>query len=201
MVQLVDLPAITEPGIPPWMRALVRQADLVLIVVDLSANPLAELEAILGELGAMRVEPGEAAPDDGEEQPIIRKRILAVANKLDVPGADESLELLAMEQGQAVPILGVSAATGAGLDVLRGTIFDMLGVVRVYTRPPGREADFTKPVILPAGSTVGDLADDIHRDMKQKLKYALLWGSGKFDAQRVSRAHVLADGDLVEFYV
>jgi ribosome-interacting GTPase 1 len=59
----------------------------------------------------------------------------------------------------------------------------------------------TDPVILKKGSTVKDAAESVHKDFKIKLKYALVWGSGKFDGQQVKRQHVLQEGDIVELHI
>jgi ribosome-interacting GTPase 1 len=56
-------------------------------------------------------------------------------------------------------------------------------------------------VILPKGSTVEDLAEEIHKDFVEKLKYARVWGSAKFQGQRVFKDHVLEDGDIVELHI
>ena len=58
-----------------------------------------------------------------------------------------------------------------------------------------------EPVVLPKGSTVIDLAEEIHKDFAKKLKYARVWGSGRFEGQRVTRDYVLEDGDIVELHV
>ncbi|HDM08667.1 MAG TPA: TGS domain-containing protein, partial [Candidatus Omnitrophica bacterium] len=34
-----------------------------------------------------------------------------------------------------------------------------------------------------------------------KLKYARIWGSAKFDGQRVPRDYVLQDRDIIEFHI
>jgi len=88
------------------------------------------------------------------------------------------------------------------LDALSEAIFQALGVIRVFTKAPGREPDRDDPVVLPAGSTVLDFAAALHRGWEKRLlKYALLWGaSGRFAGQRVAKEHVLADGDAVELH-
>jgi hypothetical protein len=73
-------------------------------------------------------------------------------------------------------------------------------VIRVYTSAPGAEPNLENPLVLPQGSTVEEAAMDIHKAWQQKLKYALLWGSAKFEGQRVGREHVLVDGDVVELH-
>ncbi len=79
--------------------------------------------------------------------------------------------------------------------------YDTLGVIRVYTKVPGKPADRSKPFTVPIGSTVLDLAREIHRDFEQSLKFAKVWGSGTFEGQTVRRDHELRDADVVELHV
>jgi hypothetical protein len=56
-----------------------------------------------------------------------------------------------------------------------------------------------EPFALPRGATVADLADRVHHDLGRSGVGARVWGpSARFDGQRVGRAHLLADGDVVE---
>ena len=71
----------------------------------------------------------------------------------------------------------------------------------VWTKQIGKEADPNDPVVLPIGGTVQDAANMIHKDFGQKLKFAKVWGQGKFDGQRVKSDYVLIDGDIVEFHI
>jgi len=57
------------------------------------------------------------------------------------------------------------------------------------------------PFVLPRGSTVVDMARAVHRDFPERLKYACVWGSAKFDGQQVPRDHVLQDRDIVELHL
>ncbi len=84
---------------------------------------------------------------------------------------------------------------------MRATAYDLLGVLRVYTKVPGKPADRTRPFTLPVGSTVLDLAREIHRDFEHSLKSARIWGTGVFDGQPVKRDHELHDADVVELHV
>ncbi len=99
------------------------------------------------------------------------------------------------------PVVAISAQTGEGLESLRTATYDLLGVLRVYTKLPGKPADRTKPFTLPVGSTVLDLAKEIHRDFEHTLKSARIWGAGVFDGQAVKRDHELKDGDVIELHV
>jgi hypothetical protein len=70
----------------------------------------------------------------------------------------------------------------------------------VYSKPPGKDPDLSKPFSIPSGSTVLDLARTIHKDFVDSLKYARIWGSARFDGQRVEKNYVLKDRDVVEFH-
>ena len=95
-------------------------------------------------------------------------------------------------------MLPVSAETGLGLDELRKQVFDRLGVIRIYSKPPNKPADMTAPYVVPQGSTIEDLAGKVHKDFIENLKAARVWGSASFDGQMVGRDHVLEDRDVVE---
>jgi ribosome-interacting GTPase 1 len=211
-VQLVDLPPVVAGATPPWQRALIRQADVLALLIDLSQDPLGDWAALQEELAAMHVLPiapadAEGGTDDeaGPEGAPggLPKKALVAGTKLDLAPAD-SAELLALAVGdkdEGLPLFAVSAATGRGLEDLRRALFAALDVMRVYTKPPGKPADHSRPFTLPRGSTIDDLADAIHHELREKLRYATLWGgSGKFSGQRVGRDHVLEDGDVVELH-
>ncbi|MEM2040961.1 MAG: TGS domain-containing protein, partial [Nitrososphaerota archaeon] len=56
-----------------------------------------------------------------------------------------------------------------------------------------------KPLLLPRGTTVQELAEIIHRELAKNMKYARVWGSSvKIQGQRVGPEFILSDGDLVE---
>lgn len=200
-VQIVDLPPVVAGATPPWHRALIRQADLALVVLDLGVDPLSEWDTLQRELAAMRLQLVPPAVRVGSVEGPILKKALIVGTKYDLPDAGENLELLRTEVEDRLPVLAVSCKTGMGLSDLRRAVFTALDVIRVYTRPPGRPVDRTRPFVLARGSTVEDLADSIHHELREKLRYALVWGaSGKFKGQRVGRQHVLEDEDVVELY-
>jgi ribosome-interacting GTPase 1 len=199
-VQLVDLPAISTEYMEPWVPSLVRPADLVLLVADLSsASVLEALEEVVGILERSKVAlvpPGSPEPPIGWAHPWT----LLVANKLDVPGAETALEILQSVYADRFPIQAVSAETGQGLEGLRRAIYDGLGIIRVYSKPPGKEPSMRSPVVIPKGSTVLKMAAEIHKDFALNLKYARVWDGTKFDGQRVQRDYVLQEGDIVELH-
>ena len=137
-------------------------------------------------------------PDDPEApQPV---RALLIGNKTDIaaPGDLEGLEEM---YGDGIRLLGVSAETGEGLDALRKAVFDLLGVMRVYCKQPGKEADVAEPFVLPIGGTVADFAELVHRDFPDRLKFARLWGRDKFQGIQVHGDYVLGDRDVLELHV
>ncbi len=99
------------------------------------------------------------------------------------------------------PVCAVSAQTRQGLEPLRRTIYDGLNIVRVYCKPPGEDPSMKSPVVLPRGSTVVEMAESIHKDFAHQLKFARIWGSGKFDGQRVQRDYVVQEGDIIEIHI
>jgi uncharacterized protein len=201
-IQLVDLPAVSDTYMEPWVPSLVRPADLCLLVGDLASGAvLEELEQVLAilERGKLKlVAPGDAkAPEFGWA----RKRAILVANKADAPGAEDTLEILRSVYDSRFPVVSVSAQTGQGLEALRRAIYDSLNIVRVYCKPPGEEPSMKSPVVLPRGSTVLEMAESIHKDFAHQLKYARIWGSGKFDGQRVQRDYIVQEGDIIEIHI
>lgn len=199
-VQLVDLPAITAPEVSSWLPNIVKNADLLLIVVDLTQDATAQLDAVIQWLARHRM----AVSNELAEPPAGMthvKRALVIANKADSPDARRSLEALISRCGGAWPVLAVSAVRGDGLEQFRETVFRALDVVRVYTRPPGGKENLSEPSVVRRGSTVEDLALTVHKDIARNLKYAQVWGSGKFDGQRVRRDYILHDGDVVELHM
>nr|WCZ58420.1 developmentally-regulated G-protein 3 [Paratrimastix eleionoma] len=94
----------------------------------------------------------------------------------------------------------VSAHLSWNLDELLEKIWAYLNLIRVYTKPPGQIPDYNAPVIMSATNpTIEAFCDRIHRQIKSKLKYALVWGSSvKFNPQRVGKDHVLHDEDVIQ---
>ncbi len=188
-IQLIDTPPLTEQSVGWWLPHMIRRADALLLVVDLSNAPLAQVEAIFTELESRKIEIGD------------KVKALIVGNKLDLPNASENyLTLDNKYQGQ-LPIIAVSAREGTGLEELKRKIYQLLDIIRVYTKVPGRKPDFADPIILDWGSTLEDAAASVHKDFAARLKYARIWGSGKYDGAMVKRGHILQDGDIIELHL
>jgi ribosome-interacting GTPase 1 len=198
-IQLIDTPPLVPGHSEPALYGLLRTADVILAVADLSADPAAELTTLRADLAARGIL--LAGP---EEQPdpegVPPQRTLIAAAKADLDGALDTLPALEAMAG-GLPVIPVSVDEEFGLEELGGAIFAALDVIRVFTKAPGQEPDREAPVVLPAGGTVLDFAEALHRGWEKRLRYALLWGaSGRFAAQRVGKDHVLADGDALELH-
>jgi len=216
--QLLDLPAISAQHPLPWLGSTLQSADACLLVVDL-ADPeclqhVASVQAILGERrvslvtdwpGAVRPDPAAPPPGDADAEDVFDLRLptLLVANKSDLlgnPGTD--LEALAELEAPHFPTLLVSAQSGQGLGGIGEWLWRSFGLVRIYTKAPGKTALHDRPFTLRHGEqTVADVARLVHREMAQTLKYARVWGTSvAADGQHVGRDHVLADRDVVELH-
>jgi hypothetical protein len=198
-IQLIDTPPLADQHAEPWLQNILRNADVLLLVVDLSQDPVGQIETTLAELERLRIRPKEQ--EDGEELELtVRKKALIIGNKSDLDYTGEGFAELRSKYGVEFEVISISAKEGNGLEELKRAIYDSLNIIRLYTKAPGQKPDLTEPVILKKGSTVEDVAEAIHKDFRHKLKYALVWGSGKFEGQRVRREHVLEDGDVIELH-
>jgi small GTP-binding protein len=194
-VQLVDLPAISVEFDVGWLYGLIRTADAAALVVDLGTDDvLTQIDQVTDLLARARLRLVRDPRQPGEV------RALVVANKLDAPGASARLALVEEALEGALPVVPVSAEQGTGLLTLRRALFEVLGVIRVYSKPPGRKADTSAPFVLRRGATVLDAAEAIHKDLAARLRYARLWGRNEFSGQMVGRHHVLEDGDIIELH-
>jgi uncharacterized protein len=200
-VQLIDLPPLSVDFLETWVPSVIRSADAALLVADLSDDDAADVaEAAVHRLAETKTELVGELPFDVEDESLQHVKTLLVANKLDADGARDRLEVLKDLFTGRFPVLAVSAVSGEGLDDFRRAAYDLLGTIRIYTKVPGKPADRTSPFTVPVGSTVLDLAREVHRDLEHSLKYAKIWGTGVFEGQTVKRDHELHDADVVELH-
>jgi ribosome-interacting GTPase 1 len=162
---------------------------------------LKQLEETLAVLEQLRIFPeGSSIPSDLKKHPFIKK-VLVVVNKVDSEDHMEDffafLELSEID----LPSAWVSSLMITNLKGLLQSLYDLSGVIRVYTKAPGKEPNKMAPFVLPRETTLEELASKIHKDFKNKLKFAKIWGSGMFDGQMVQRDYILQDGDVVEIHV
>jgi small GTP-binding protein len=201
-VQLIDTPPITADFMESYLSSMVRSADAALLLVDLGDDdaPFAA-EAVLERLAATKTQLVGELPEAIDDPTVEHVKTLLVANKIDLPGAADRLEVVRELFGQRFPMPVIAAEPGTGLEELRTAIYRFLNVIRVYTKRPGKPPDMGSPFTCPVGSTLLELAGVVHRDFTDKLKSARIWGTGVFDGQSVTRDHVLHDKDVVELHL
>ncbi len=205
--QLVDLPPVAAEHLAPELLGMLQGGDAAWLVVDL-ADPATpeQVLAVRDELARRKIVlderwPGLGAAPPGDDD-VFRVRLptLLVANKSDLDPEPDEAKVLEELLGLRFPALSVSAKTGSGLGELAPFLVRALGIVRVYTKLPGKAADRSRPFTLRAGDRVLDVARLVHADVAASLKYARVWGSGEFDGQQVGPEHRVADGDVLELH-
>ena len=200
-IQLIDTPPLTGESTEWWLVNTIRRADALLMVVDLTDAPLAQMEAITAQLERMRIGLGEETAEAEPDVVLSQKKALIVGNKIDLDNTSTNYQALLSKYGEQLPVVTISAKEGNGLEELKLKIYQMLDIIRVYTKAPGKKPDYTEPIVIKRGSKLEDAAAQVHKDFLAKLKYARLWGSGKHDGIMAKRDHILEDGDVIELHL
>jgi len=226
--QLVDLPPISATHMESWMPNALQQAHAALLVVNLAAPGCVEnVVSIRDRLAGKRTtltpdwpgpldpglmvaterdgrptapqSPAGAEAEDADPFRVVLPTLL-VATRRDIRSMTEEIDTLEELVGVRYPAIEVSNETGVGLDRIGPLLFGGLEVVRVYTKIPGHAPDTDRPYTVFRGATVHDVARLVHREIAESVKFARVWGSTKFDGQRVGKDHVVADRDVVELH-
>lgn len=200
-MQLIDTPPIAEDYMESYMPGLIRQADLVVLVVDITAPGFEiGLAAVFKRLEEKRIILTSKAPETPDDPLFAYKKTIIAAHKYLDDGGREGLEKMRSLYSDFL-IVPTSILDDNAMGKFKQAIFDALGVIRIYTKRVGHEADYSDPIILPVGGTVEDAALSLHKDFVQKLQYAKVWGKGKHEGQRVKNSFILSDGDIIEFHI
>ena len=256
-IQLVEVPGLIEgaalgKGMGTQLLSVIRNADAIAIVVDLSQDPVKQMEIILKEFERAGIKINKRKPkveikrmpmggivingahliqgdtsevmkmlreegihsaeitvkepvtledfSDALDESLVWRKAIIIANKGDAPGSKENYERLVKGYGDRFKIVPVSAKKRANIENLKEELYDLAGIIRVFTKSPGEEPAYP-PIALKKGSTVLNVAERIHKDFAKNFKYARVWGkSAKFPGQRVGPDHMLEDGDIVEIH-
>ena len=228
--QLIDLPPISTTFMEPWMPNALQLSHAVVLVVDLGiAGCVENVVEIIERLDDKRIsliekwneplgcgyldtdgkdktseqhcEKVEKIDGDDLDDPFhIYLPTLLVANKCDIQKDPDEIDVLEELIQKKYPAIFISVTTGHKIERIGSLLFEGLGIVRVYTKAPGRPPDMDRPFTVFRGDTVLDVARLVHRDIAKTFKFGRIWGSAKFDGQQVGRDHVVADGDVVELH-
>jgi ribosome-interacting GTPase 1 len=217
-IQLVDSPAVAPGTMPVNLLGVVRGADGILLVLDLSRDSLLDdLEAAAALFAERHVRFVRERADPHDRDAV---RCLVVANKADAPGAADRLAILREATADRLDVVPCSCVSNARESrPLGGSVFDLPGVlfrwlrlVRVYTRTPGQHFVRTKPFTVFEGGTVGEVCALVHKDFADRLRFARLWRGpaaaalasphgGGGEPLTVSRTEPVQDGDIVELHL
>jgi small GTP-binding protein len=200
-VQLIDTPPLNKEHAEPELFDLLRTSELILIMIDLQATPFQQLEDSLTMLKEHKIIPKKRIKKTEDEQRLSSIPVLVVVNKDDDDRCDADFEVFTELLETELQLVPISIEKDRNIDKLKNRIFEELSIIRIYSKPPGKEADLTKPFVVKKGSTVEEFANKVHHDFYQKLKTARVWGSNVFDGQLVGRDHILHDKDIVELHM
>ena len=205
-IQLVDMPPISHEYMEPWMSQITRNADAVLLVVDLGDPAVLDaVELISDVLQEWKILPTACLLTSEEEGAldvgVVPRRALLLGNKSDVLGSKDNWDIMQELYSRRWPTLAVSATHGHNLEALRRELYTRLDIVRVYTKAPGKKPNLAAPFTMPRGSTVVEVAATVHKDFATHLKFARIWGTEKYDGQMVQRDYVVQEGDVIELHM
>jgi len=171
-VQMVELPAYLENK---EMLSIARASDLILALVT-SLEELTSLSAIL-------------------KNENIRAKTVFILNKVESISPEELKKFFKLN------VLRISTKEKAGIDDVKQKIFENIGLIRIYTKEPGKKPS-EKPMIIKKDASVRGIAEKIRKDFPDRFIKAKIWGkSAKFPGQTVGIEHVLVDKDIVELYI
>ena len=200
-VQLVDLPPVSTQHTEHWVYDIMKSADVALIVLDIAGNdPVKQFADTMDLLEKKKIY--VKSPEEPPELPrdsTLKKSMIVLTHAED----DTNGELMSLfrELSSTKLELTRKAFKSRQLEKLRKNLFDMLEVIRIYSKPPGKTMDEGEPYTIPRGSTLMDFTKHVHKDFASNLRFARCWGSAKFDGQSIPHEHILQDGDIIELHI
>jgi len=201
-IQLIDTPPITIDYMESWHSELIKASDGILLILDTSSedSPF-DFEVIKERLSERNVKMVPETMDISPDKKPFWKRTIIIANKKDKTPSEEILDQIKETVGKEFSVLAVSARENINIDLLKQKIFQYLRILRVYSKLPGKKVDHNDPFIFNWGSTLMDMARSVHKDFAENLKFARIWGKGKYQGQKVNREYVLQDEDVIELHI
>jgi ribosome-interacting GTPase 1 len=125
-----------------------------------------------------------------------------IINKTDLISSKKLEKRIREIKQKGWDVLAVSARNAQGLNRLREKMFSELRFIRVYMKPIGKQVDYEEPLILKEGDTVEIVCKKLHREFRDKFRYATVSGpSAKHEIQKVGLDHVLKDEDILTIVI
>lgn len=200
-IQLVDTPPVTAGQLQPWLLNLVRTADGVLLAFDGSSDDAPEETlAVIQEFGSRKTQFAVLGGFDADSFSIVNVASRFVVTHASDVDCQARVQLLHEAWVGNVRPLSVELGDDHFVNTLKQQCFELLNIIRVFTKSPGKPADMDTPLTISAGGTVEDLALQIHEDLARNLKHARLWRRGDHDGQIIGRDYRLREGDVVELH-
>lgn len=126
---------------------------------------------------------------------------IVTVNKGDLIDRDylETVNEQLREHGQdPEEAIFISATEQKGLESLKESIQNTIGLIRIYMDKPGRGVDYEEPLILREGDTIEDACEKLGGNLGERFRFARVSGpSAKHDEQQVGMDHELADEDVL----
>ncbi len=255
-IQIIEMPALFEgageSSVGRQILGGIRNADLIVLVIDLSQEPLAQMEFIIRILDNAKIKINKKPPPinfvktgsgglhiigqtffqgspDTIRQFLLDRKIhncslqfrgpttlddlievlegrttyapsIIIGTKGDAPKSSEHFQALRSHY-QNFPIYAFSVEKTKGIKKVAAGIFEALGVIRIFTRKLSGEIG-DKPLILPKGSTVEDLAERLHSDFHRNFRHAVVFRMGqKMRRKRVGFTFTLEDQDVIQIFI
>jgi uncharacterized protein len=83
---------------------------------------------------------------------------------------------------------------------IKNKIWSSLNLIYVFTKTPGKKKDYP-PVALRKGSSIKELALNVHKDFVKKFDFAKVWGkSAKHEGMKCGLKHILQTNDIIELH-
>jgi small GTP-binding protein len=200
-IQMVDLPPLSKEYFENWVPSIIKQADIILLVIDISSDYfLNQIDIIVDILDKNKIMLNSERIEKEDYKWKYIKSIV-VGNKIDLDGSIDNFNLLKELYDEQYPLVIVSARENVELENLKNKIFELLDLVRIYSKRPGHIPDMENPFTFPRGSTLMDFAQAVHKDFSESLKFARVWGKSKFQGQRITKEYILEDKDIIELHI
>lgn len=261
-IQMVELPALFEhmnvkQGNGRQILSAIRNTDAILLLIDISTDPIAQMDLIVSELesanvrlnrpklpvviektgqgGIVVVFQGKRIEGsrkdivdlllerkihnaiikiadnctlsdiiDALNANLVSKKAIIIANKGDIEMSRQHFQALIRQYAKKFPIHAVSALKKIGVMELKKEIYQLLEVIRVYTKEPGKDVS-PNPIVLPKESVVQDVARRLHNKFFKNFKYAKIYRPLPQNPRRLTQKQVglnyeLEDKDIIQFY-
>ena len=200
-IQLVDTPPIAAGNYTPDLQDLVRQTDLVLLLLDLGTDDGGQqFMELLEETQRSKSRLGLENGFSHEEIGVTFTKTLLLYNKTDLEEANDRLAFFSEFIDPGFQAIHHSNTAPDCCEALKKTLFESLDLVRVYTWNPKNDApDLDQPITLPRGEDLFALARKIHQDLADRLRAAKVYHREDLkNGKRVAPEYCPRDRDVIE---